>query len=101
MKLDGFNVAIGDSVYDLILGAGKVISLHEDGIKSRFTVKFGEYRQLTYDENGFCHYKQRTLYWKNPIVVIPVKQEAIWELQKELCLKTTETIRAKAQLLQK
>lgn len=99
MKLDGFEVKVGDTVYDLVLGSGVVVSLHEDSAVNRFTVKFGEHRQLTFDEHGFCHHKFRTLYWHNPIIAIPAKDDVFWALQKDVSLAATELIKAKAQVL--
>lgn len=96
MKLDGFEVKLGDAVYDTILGAGVVVSLHDDSEERRFTVRFGQHRQLTYNEQGFCHHKNRTLYWKNPFIVIPVKDDGLWELQKELCMTATRLIQERA-----
>ncbi len=98
MKLDGFDVKVGDSVYDIVFGFGEVVALHIDS-QDRFSVKFGSRRIQTYNEDGYGQFRRRTLYWHDPIVVIPAKQEGAWSIQQEVCLKATEVIRAKAQVL--
>ena len=80
MKLDGFDVEAGDAVYDLLHGDGRVKSVTVD---DHAVVVFGQ-RFLTFDDRGIGPHGRRSLYWHNPILVVPMKDEAAWSLQRRL-----------------
>lgn len=68
--MDGVVIAVGDIVYDILLGAGTVAKLNRDG---SYVVAFTG-RQMTYQPGGMFMGLRR-LYWGNPIVFIPKKGE--------------------------
>ncbi len=80
MRLDGYEVAAGDPVYDLYFGDGRVHSVTAD---EHMVVTYGN-RMFTYDGRGIGQHGRRSLYWHNPILVIPAKEEREWSLQKRL-----------------
>ncbi|WP_333679886.1 hypothetical protein [Dyella sp.] len=80
MKLDGYDVEAGDPVYDLFHGEGRVKSVTADG---HAVVVFGG-RFMTYDDRGIGQHGRRSLYWHNPILLTPMKDEAAWNLQRRL-----------------
>lgn len=80
MRMDGFEVKAGDAVYDLFQGDGRVASVTAD---SHAVVVFGA-RSLTFDERGIGQHGRRSLYWHNPVLVVPMKDEAMWSLQRRL-----------------
>lgn len=73
--LDGADVRIKDSVYDVAYGAGKVTHLADNG---GITVRFGDGREAGYVEGRTPRFPQRTLYWQNPIVAVPPKSMRRW-----------------------
>lgn len=80
MRLDGYEVDPGDPVYDLFFGDGRVANITADG---RAVVAFGP-RVFTYDERGVGQHGRRSLYWHNPVLLVPMKSEASWSLQRRL-----------------
>ena len=80
MKLDGFDVEPGDPVYDLFFGDGMVKSLTAD---DRAVVQFGQ-RVFTYDSRGVGQHGRRSLYWHNPIVLVPMKDDKGWSFQRRV-----------------
>ncbi|MDR6384944.1 hypothetical protein [Paraburkholderia caribensis] len=80
MRLDGYDVTAGDAVYDLYFGDGRVHSVTADG---HMVVTYGN-RMFTYDGRGIGQHGRRSLYWHNPVLVIPAKDEREWSLQKRL-----------------
>ena len=72
MRLDGEDIIVGDSVYDLGFGSGKVI---EVGDKIR--VRFNSLKQtFSYDGRGMRRaVKMRQLYFHNPIIAVPAKDD--------------------------
>lgn len=80
--MDKSLVAVGDPVYDLAFGAGKVTEVQEN--EQRLVVVFGE-RRFSYNALGVGHFPTRTLYWRNPIIGVPPKDQVRWELYRRLC----------------
>lgn len=78
MQMDGYDVNIGDSVHDLIFGAGKVERLVKE--QDRFWVKFGPNNLRCFSNQGFGNFQERTLFWKNPITIIPHKHDEAWDM---------------------
>jgi hypothetical protein len=76
MKMDGCDVLIGDRVQDVIFGAGVVDKINED--EGRFWVLMAG-RNECYDSKGNGRFGVRTLYWRDPIIVAPAKNETTWE----------------------
>ncbi|NML34525.1 hypothetical protein [Paraburkholderia antibiotica] len=89
MKLDGYDVDPGDLVYDLFFGDGIVRNLTADG---RAVVAFGP-RAFTYNESGVGQHGKRSLYWHNPILLVPMKSETQWGLQRALNQAIAQTLR--------
>jgi hypothetical protein len=75
--LDNENIVVGDSVYDVVLGSGSVHQVRVDGT---FVVNFpGRGKLIVYSALGTSrHNNMRTLYWHNPIVLVPAKAEQTW-----------------------
>lgn len=89
MFLDGFEVERGDSVYDLYLGVGTVKQITgEDKIE----VVFGR-QHWTYDHRGVGRHGRRSLYWRNPILFTPAKDDEKWNLQVALSQAISNALR--------
>ena len=76
LKLDNSPIDLDDRVFDVVRGWGDVIEVNETA--KIFTVKFRHSRQkLPYNTDGVnggtSHL--RTLFWNNPVVVVPAKGE--------------------------
>ena len=83
MTLDGSPVEIGDSLYCTVLGPGvaEVVGASTVG------VRFASSSQLTqYDNGGLGPWRRRTLYWDDPVVFIPPKDQERWSYTKSLLL---------------
>ncbi|SIO50629.1 hypothetical protein SAMN05444172_2589 [Burkholderia sp. GAS332] len=80
MRLDGEVLEVGDPVYDLYFGDGRVKSVTAD---NHAVIVFGG-RMFTYDERGVGQHGKRSLYWHNPILLVPMKDERSWSLQRRL-----------------
>ncbi len=79
MKLHNSTANIGDSVYDLVNTFGSITRVGESSI----TVQFTNGTQLAYDANGVQVGKGRaTLYWHDPMLMIPPKDMSLWAKQK-------------------
>lgn len=68
--MDGAEVKLKDSVYDVLLGTGIVTALNDDG---SFVVAFGK-RHATYQQDGTMAGVKR-LYWRDPVLYVPEKHE--------------------------
>jgi hypothetical protein len=75
--MDGSPVRNGDTVYDVVYGAGQVVELLVDG---RFVVALsGGARRITFTGLGFSKFSRaRTLYWHNPVIITPSKDDSDW-----------------------
>lgn len=82
MQLDGDEIEVGDRVYDTYLGDGIVKTITPD---TRIVVVFAGTRMFTYDARGISTTGRKTLYWHNPVFMIPRKNEIQWDYQKKLC----------------
>jgi hypothetical protein len=78
--LDRELVAQGDSVYAVGLGAGRVVELLlGDKMRVQFSTAGGSGVTRTFDSSGVqTSAPFRTLYWHDPIVAVPLKNEAKW-----------------------
>lgn len=83
-RLHGEPIKVGDVAFDVSAnrGWGKVINITRRGIE----VQFGnEGPRLLYKEDGAQHGRARpTLFWRDPIFAIPMKDEGLWEHQKKV-----------------
>lgn len=78
MKLDGEDLLPGDAVFDIVYGPGFVHRI--DTHAQAFFVRFGN-RSAGYRPDGVSDRAQRrTLYWQDPVVFVPAKSSAKWQL---------------------
>lgn len=79
MQLDGSSIVEGDVVYDILYGPGTVVQiLPADRCLVRFAAAGGQ-KSISYSSGGVSpRFPARTLYWHNPVIVIPSKREARW-----------------------
>ena len=82
MELDGYEILVGDTVHDIVFGNGKVERLVPD--EKRFWVNHGGGSLRSYNDKGFGNFKERTLFWKNPITIIPHKHDDAWDKTVEI-----------------
>jgi hypothetical protein len=88
--LDGDSIELGDAVYDVVLGVGRVVEVFADG---RFRVGFTA-RAVVYTGTGHSKLNRgRTLYWHDPIVAVPTKSDSRWVLIKRLCAAVIAEVR--------
>lgn len=79
LELDGSEIKIGDSVYDIANGYGAVAEIRD----RFFTVQFLNRRRITFKDNGMLN-GMRRVFWHNPLVIAPPKSEARWDSFKLL-----------------
>lgn len=77
--MDGAEVHIGDTVYVLGIGAGTVSSVRDDG---GFTVKTAG-GEAYYRAGGFVG-NQRRVFWHDPMIIVPPKDNRLWETYKAM-----------------
>lgn len=87
--LDGYDVRVDDTVYDVAYGAGKVTHLADNG---SITITFSDGRQAGYLEGRTRRFPQRTLYWKDPIVAVPPKDAKLWVCVKAAASAVANTL---------
>lgn len=89
--LDGQQINLGDSVFDVALGPGVVKLLTEAG---GVTVEFGRGRVGSYGPGGVARrFNNRTLYWHNPIITAPDKAAARWDILREAVAALAHSLR--------
>ena len=93
MLLHKEEVVVGDVVYDLMEKEGTVTIVGE----SEISVRFGNNRTYSYNKTGkrVGNVPARLpvlLYWHNPIVAVPAKQEHIWTALKEIIFNIKDTL---------
>jgi hypothetical protein len=83
--MDGDPVLLNDMVHDTALGNGRVVELLLD---NRFVVQFyPSQRRVTYRTDGVAANRQhRSLYWHDPVLLIPTKSEPRWLLIRRMCM---------------
>ena len=89
MKLDGYDLLVGDKVFDLVFGPGRVDRITEG--ENRFWVVIGN-RNECYDNKGNGRFGVRTLYWRDPIIVPPCKNDRTWEQIIEIAVAVNKII---------
>ena len=74
--LDGYDVNIGDKVFDVAHGIGDVMEML---VEDRFRVRFATGQYFAYDSTGTTkRYPRRTLYWHDPVISLPHKDDTKW-----------------------
>lgn len=74
--LDGYTIEVGNLLWDLLLEQfGTVTNV----VGQETTVDFGGGRVLRYGANG-TYSGARRLYWLNPILTLPQKNDSQWSL---------------------
>lgn len=92
MQMDGATLSVGDKVYDIAYGPGEVEQLLVD---NRFVVVFSTVsRRQTYLTSGTgVRFPTRTLYWHDPIIAVPAKNDTGWLKIQQICRAVVETLR--------
>ena len=80
--LNNENVLIGDRIYDIARGTGQVVDTSFGDI----VVRFDDGIRITFDKNG-NYGGVRRLYWHNPIVIEPTKENTKWSTLVD-CIKS-------------
>jgi hypothetical protein len=90
--LDSDEVLLGDTVFDVVYGTGTVTELLAD---KRFRVTFAGNKRFVYREDGVRvdSKGRRTLYWHDPVVAIPVKDDISWTKLRQLMTAVLEVVR--------
>lgn len=91
-ELDGDEVVLGDTVFDVVYGTGTVKELLAEG---RFRVHFAGNKRFVYRSDGqrVDTSTRRTLYWHDPVIAIPAKDDISWTKLRQLAKAITDTMR--------
>lgn len=91
-RLHGEPINIGDIIFDVSAtrGIGRVVNLTRKGIE----VQFGNGGpRIMYKEDGAQLGKSRaTLFWRDPILIVPIKSEPLWEHQKKVAIAIRDAL---------
>lgn len=83
MNLDGSTVDIGDSLYCTVLGPGTAELVNPSSVG----VRFASSNQLTqYETGGVGPWRRRTLFWADPIVFVPPKNQTTWGYTRSMLI---------------
>lgn len=87
MQLDNQEIVKGDKVFDILEGVGTVIVTSD----TTFSVSFGTGIFYPYDASGnrkgnTPNRFPRMVYWHDPVVMLPSKDEVVWDKLKLLLL---------------
>lgn len=89
MNLDGSTVEVGDSLYCTVLGPGTAEIVGSSSVAMRFASS----GQLTqYHTGGIGPWRRRTLFWADPIVFIPPKNQDTWNYTKSMLIALREML---------
>lgn len=81
---------VGDRVYDLTRGFGEISGVSDIAID----VAFPNGIRIQYNSNGVpLNRKVAQLYWRNPIIVAPTKNDDTWEALEKIVRNTVQTVR--------
>lgn len=72
---------VGDRVYDIVQGYGQIV----DTAFGDIVVRFDNGIRITFDKTG-SYGGVRRLYWHNPIVVEPTKDNKLWQTMRDCLL---------------
>lgn len=94
MRLQGQEVEVEDKVYDLLEGWGSVSSVD----LSKITVKFAGNVYYSYNSAGKRIGNTparfpKFLFWQDPIVMLPLKDDTKWQTMKEIFFNAHESIK--------
>lgn len=81
-------VAVGDRIYDVVQGYGKVVDTSFGDI----VVRFDNGIRITFDNTG-SYGGTRRLYWHNPVVIEPTKDDKFWKTLRECLLSIHSYLR--------
>lgn len=79
--LDNNEVRVGDILYDILLGPCRVVAVSKDG---SFRVK-SQSSEISISPGGFLG-RTRRVYWENPIVIIPRKNDQAFKMVKNVTM---------------
>lgn len=89
--LHGYPAKVGESVYDLVWGTGTIAEVLPD---ARLRVTFAT-RDYVFNDAGQSRSVQRpTLYWHNPVMIVPQKSEPVWNKTVRICRAVHSEINA-------
>lgn len=93
VTLDGEAIDLGNTVFDLVHGQGKVVETY--ALSNQFRVEFGNSKMVVYDGLGMSRFfKTRTLFWHDPFIALPVKSDVGWLRIKNICAAVVREMRA-------
>lgn len=78
MIFDGDKISIGDTVFDVVFGAGRVEQIIE--AEGKFSVRYGTGNRIyVYSSAGVSNFPEKTLYWHDPVKgYTPMKDDKKW-----------------------
>lgn len=82
------NAVVGDRVYDIVQGYGQIV----DTAFGDIAVRFDNGIRITFDKDG-NYGGVRRLYWHNPIVVEPTKDNKLWQTMQNCLLSIHSYLR--------
>lgn len=82
------NAVVGDRVYDIVQGYGQIV----DTAFGDIVVRFDNGIRITFDKDG-NYGGVRRLYWHNPIVVEPTKDNKLWQTMRDCLLSIHSYLR--------
>lgn len=82
------NAVVGDRVYDIVQGYGQIVDTAFDDI----VVRFDSGIRITFDKDG-NYGGVRRLYWHNPIVIEPAKDNRLWQTMRDCLLSIHSYLR--------
>lgn len=90
LKMDDSEVLVGDKVYDTRYGPGTVVTLL--GADDKIEVAFQTPKvQLIFTTGGQHGNNRRSLYWRDPVVAPPPKDEWRWAEARKLMLQVIKS----------
>jgi hypothetical protein len=94
VQMDGDTVVVGDTVFDIVYGPGAVEQLMPaDMFQVRFSSTTGT-KSVSYKGTGKSNrFPTRTLYWKDPFLIAPTKNEARWVGIRQVMLAVLAAMR--------
>lgn len=82
------NAVVGDRVYDIVQGYGQIV----DTAFGDIVVRFDNGIRITFDKDG-NYGGVRRLYWHNPIVIEPTKDNRLWQTMRDCLLSIHSYLR--------
>lgn len=75
------NANVGDRIYDIVQGYGQIV----DTAFGDIAVRFDNGIRITFDKDG-NYGGVRRLYWHDPIVIEPTKDNKLWQTMRDCLL---------------